>query len=99
MPSEPEIIIRECESPDYEQRMDEACQLVAEMLSQRWIKDVKPAPKEKKYMTVDELSEYLPVSKSTIYSWTHMKQIPYYKLGAQVRFDKDKVKTWLKKER
>ena len=51
-----------------------------------------------KLLTVQELSEWLNVKPGTIYSWTHCKQIPYYKLGTGVRFDPVKIERWLKKK-
>jgi excisionase family DNA binding protein len=51
---------------------------------------------EKKYLTVRELSEYLGIPKHTIYSWTSMKRIPYVKIGRLLRFDKNKIDSWLK---
>jgi len=51
---------------------------------------------EKKYLTVRELSEYLGIPKHTIYSWTSMKRTPYVKIGRLLRFDKNKIDSWLK---
>ena len=43
------------------------------------------------------LSEYLNVSPKWIYEQTHLKQIPYVKLGnKQLRFSKDDIDRWLK---
>ena len=51
---------------------------------------------ERKYLSVKELSEYLGIPKHTIYSWTSMKRIPYVKIGRLLRFDKNKIDSWLK---
>ena len=48
-------------------------------------------------MTVLGLSAYLQVRKSTIYKKTCAKQIPYIKVGGQLRFDKVKIDEWLAK--
>jgi len=32
------------------------------------------------FMTMDETSEYLGLSKATLYGYTHKKLIPYYKI-------------------
>ena len=39
-----------------------------------------------KLMTINDLCEYLSVSKSTVYEWTHVGCIPHYKLPRGVRF-------------
>ena len=46
-------------------------------------------------LTPQDLAEYLNISIETIYSWTSMKQIPYYKVGRLVRFDLDEIDKWL----
>jgi len=52
-----------------------------------------------KLMTIKDLSEWLQVSKSTIYQWTHMRTIPHYKLPKGVRFKKEEIEAWLKKKK
>ena len=49
-----------------------------------------------KLLTVKDLSEILQVSPKTIYQWTHMKKIPFYKLPKGVRFNRVKVLKWVK---
>lgn len=47
----------------------------------------------KKLMSVDDVSEYLVVPKSTIRYWCFTKQIQHYKIGRHLkfhRFDIDK---------
>lgn len=46
-------------------------------------------------MGTDELAEYVGVSINTIYYWVSMKQIPYYKPGAKVKFDISQIDEWL----
>ncbi len=50
----------------------------------------------KKLLTVDELSDMLGVSRSTLYRWVHYEFIPHIKLGNAVRFDEEAVWRWLK---
>jgi len=50
---------------------------------------------EKQFIDINELSEYLSVSKNTIYWWITTKQIPYNKLGRLVRFNLGQVNSWL----
>ena len=51
----------------------------------------------KKYLKIDELSEYLgEVKVNTIYSWISQKKIPFTKIGRLVRFDIGKIDEWIK---
>ncbi len=50
----------------------------------------------KQIMDIKELSEYLGIGKSKIYSLIRMKKIPASKIGKQYRFSKDVVDSWLK---
>jgi len=50
----------------------------------------------KQIMDIKELSEYLGIGKSKIYSLIRTKKIPASKIGKQYRFSKDVVDSWLK---
>jgi len=52
-----------------------------------------------KLVTIKEVSEFLRVKESTLYSWAHDGTIPTFKLGGLLRFDMDEVKEWVKKSR
>ena len=52
-----------------------------------------------KLLTINDLSEFLQVSPSTIYHWTHTDYIPHYKLPKGVRFRSEEVINWLKRKR
>lgn len=47
------------------------------------------------WMTMDEIAEYLKVSKETIYKMVQAKKIPGTKVGNQWRFNKQTVDEWL----
>ena len=50
-------------------------------------------------LTVEQLSEFLQVSVSTIYKWTHFGYVPHFQLtGGCIRFDKKQILRWLKKK-
>lgn len=49
----------------------------------------------KKFISITELATRLGLAKQTIYEWTSMKTIPYYKIGRLVRFDEDEIDKWL----
>ncbi len=48
------------------------------------------------FVTIKELSKFLKVKESTLYSWVHNGLIPYHKLNGLVRFDMEEIKTWVK---
>jgi excisionase family DNA binding protein len=54
------------------------------------------ANSNKQIMDIKELSKYLGIGKSKIYSLIKMKKIPASKIGRQYRFSKDIVDSWLK---
>ncbi len=47
-------------------------------------------------LTVDELAEYLKISKSTLYKLAQEGSIPGQKVGKHWRFHKDTVDDWLR---
>lgn len=46
-------------------------------------------------MTIEDLAEYLKVTRRTIYDWVKHDKIPALKLVGQWRFKKDKIDAWL----
>jgi len=46
-------------------------------------------------MTIEDLSDYLKVTRRTIYDWVKHNKIPALKLVGQWRFKKDKIDAWL----
>lgn len=55
-------------------------------------------PKSSQFFTIDELSEYLRIPKSTLYKFTMQRKIPCFKIGVQLRFKKDSIDKWIKKK-
>ena len=47
-------------------------------------------------MTMDELAEYLKISKSTLYKLAQDNKLPGQKIGKRWRFHKDAVDAWVK---
>ena len=47
-------------------------------------------------MTVDELSVYLKISKSTLYKLAQEGKVPAQKVGKHWRFHRDTIDDWLK---
>lgn len=49
-------------------------------------------------MTLEELSVYLKIPKSTLYKLSQRGELPSSKIGRQLRFRKSKVDKWLEKQ-
>ena len=47
------------------------------------------------YMSIDELKNYLKMSKSTIYKKTMDRQIPFIKAGKKLLFKQEAIDLWL----
>ena len=52
---------------------------------------------KKEYLTVDDVSKILSISRHTVYSWIYQGNIPYVKINNTYRFRKDKFHSWLKR--
>ena len=50
------------------------------------------------FLTVDEISQYLRIPKSTIYKYTMVKKIPCIKVGKQIRFKRSSIDKWVEKQ-
>ena len=53
----------------------------------------------KEIMNIDELSDYLRIKKSSLYSKVESKEIPYYKIGHLVRFKRSDIELWMEKSK
>ncbi len=50
------------------------------------------------FLTIDELSAWIKVKKSTIYQWVIKDAIPSYKIGGKRLFEPSEIRKWLKKK-
>lgn len=50
----------------------------------------------KKFLKITEISEYLNLSKRTIYRHIKKNNLPFTKIGGLIRFKKKDVDEWLK---
>ena len=48
--------------------------------------------------TMDELCEYLGISKNTLYMLTSKNRIPHFKVGRQIRFRKAVIDKWAEEQ-
>jgi len=76
------------------QDIESIAQKVAEVLKPILI-NIRKAEVEDIIFDVQGLAEYLKVSTKWIYERTHLKEIPYLKIGGQLRFRKKDIDKWL----
>jgi len=53
-----------------------------------------PQPQDERWLTLNEIAEYLAVKPYTIYKWIKRKSMPAHKIGGVWRFRKSEVDTW-----
>jgi excisionase family DNA binding protein len=53
---------------------------------------------EWKVLTIPEVSEYLRVSRKTIYRMLHRRDIPAFRLGGDWRINIEDLERWIKRE-
>ena len=51
---------------------------------------------EDKWLSIDEIAEYLGVKKDTMYKWLQKKDIPSHKIGKLWKFKKDEIDQWVR---
>lgn len=50
---------------------------------------------KKRWLTLEQLLEVLPLKKSYIYYLTHTRQIPVTRIGRRLLFDYERIEEWL----
>ena len=51
---------------------------------------------EDRWLSVDEIGEYLGVKRDTIYKWISEKSMPAHKIGRLWKFKKNEVDKWVR---
>lgn len=51
---------------------------------------------DERWLSVEEIAEYLGVSKDTVYTWIGTKSMPAHRLGRLWKFKRDEVDGWVK---
>ena len=51
---------------------------------------------ERRYLNINELSNYIGIPKGTLYVWVCQKRIPYVKISNLLRFDLRDIDGWVK---
>jgi len=49
-----------------------------------------------KWLTVEELADYLKIGRTKLYTMAQNGSIPGNKIGTQWRFDRDEIDEWVK---
>lgn len=49
-----------------------------------------------RWLNVDEIAEYLGVSRDTVYSWIGARQMPAHKVGRLWKFKRQEVDFWVR---
>lgn len=62
-------------------------------------RSTKPSGATEDYMDIQELSEYIGMSTSTIYSWSYRHKIPCSRLGKRLVFSRKDIDAWIKKQK
>lgn len=47
------------------------------------------------FISLEELSHFLGIKKSSLYSMVEKREVPYYKIGRLLRFKKVDIDTWI----
>jgi len=50
---------------------------------------------EDKWLSVEEIAEYLGINRDTVYKWIERKEMPAHKLGRLWKFRKEEVNAWI----
>ena len=53
---------------------------------------------EDRWLSVDEIAEYLGVSRDTVYTWVTAKGMPGHKVGRFWKFKREDVDEWIRAE-
>jgi excisionase family DNA binding protein len=51
---------------------------------------------EDRWLSVDEMGDYLGVKRDTAYKWINEKSMPAHRMGRLWKFKKDEVDEWVK---
>src|SRR6478609_7930261 len=69
-----------------------------EKLSASATSDVSPSRNDE-FMNIEQVANFVGLSKDTIYGLTHKKLIPHFKTGKKLYFNKAEVSDWISSKR
>jgi excisionase family DNA binding protein len=53
----------------------------------------------KEFLTIQDLSKYLAIKASTLYTMVGEKRVPHYKIGRMLRFKRSEIDLWMEGNR
>ena len=77
---------------------DEGIKVLVEQITANIKKELQFTPtatQEDEFLTIDELTKLISLTKPTIYGHVHRNTIPYIKKGKMLRFSKQDILNWL----
>jgi len=63
----------------------------------RWIQKRGEKLMKDRLLSVDDVCEYLGISRDTAYRWIEEKGLPAYRLGRLWKFKKQEIEEWVKR--
>jgi len=54
---------------------------------------------EKEILTVEDVCQILGLKKGSVYNLTHRQEIPFYKRGQRIYFDRNEINEWVRSDR
>lgn len=51
---------------------------------------------ENRWLSVEDIAQYLGISKDTVYTWINKKNMPAHKIGRLWKFKRDEVDAWVR---
>jgi excisionase family DNA binding protein len=83
--------------PPIKEFLDMLSDLLAEKYFERMDGRMKKIPELRRLITAKEASQYLSLSKDTVYRMASLKKLPYLKIGDRVLFDVKALDHWIEK--
>jgi excisionase family DNA binding protein len=51
---------------------------------------------EDRWLSVEEIADYLGVKRDTVYKWIERKKMPAHKVGSLWKFKKEEIDNWIR---
>ena len=52
--------------------------------------------KEERWLSVNDIAEYLGIRRETVYKWLERKDMPAHKVGRLWKFKRDEIDQWVR---
>ncbi len=52
-----------------------------------------------RWLSVEEIADYLGIKKDTVYKWVRKRNMPAHKVGRLLKFQKEEIDLWIKEGR